>query len=344
MKENTKENETNKLNVVVQKYGGSSVSDDEKLEIVANNVIDTVKKGKKVVVVVSAQGKTTNNLIAEEKSLVGDFEYLQEHDKLVATGEQISAAKLAMLLTYKGYKAKSYLGWQIPIITDSAFSKAKILEVKTDKLINDLEAGYILVVAGFQGVDKNGDLTTLGRGGSDTTAVFIAGVLNSECDIYTDVDGVWSADPRICKEAKKLKYITYDNMLSFSEKGAKVLHDRCVEVAKMLDVNINVKLIAKDVKSEGTKVGKPNEFKENEIIGIGVREELSEKIISIIYNVNNKIAESEIKKASKVLNELGCKKIEESIKINENAIEIKVEKQYIAHDLINKLHNEFIKL
>ena len=229
------------MNIVVQKFGGSSVADVEKLEHVSDHIIGEVKKGNKVVVVVSAQGKTTDKLIQEELEITKKPNK-REHDVLVSTGEQITIAKLSMMLNEKGYKAVSLTGWQIPIVTNSDYTNSRIRYINSKKILEYLESDNIVVVAGFQGVDELGNITTFGRGGSDTTAVAIASALDAtRCDIFTDVDGVYTSDPRIEPDVKKLDKIDYDEMLELASQGAKVLHNRCVEIGKKFNVPIYVK-------------------------------------------------------------------------------------------------------
>ena len=229
------------MGIIVQKFGGSSVANIERLNQVAGHIIEEVEKGNKVVVVVSAQGKTTDKLILEEAEITKNPDK-REHDVLVSTGEQVTIAKLAMLLIDKKYKAVSLTGWQIPIITNSEFANARIRYIHTDTIEEYLNSGNIVIVAGFQGVDESGNITTFGRGGSDTTAVALAASLKAErCDIFTDVDGVYSTDPRIVSDVRKLKTISYDEMLELSSMGAKVLHNRCVEIGKKYGVPIYVK-------------------------------------------------------------------------------------------------------
>lgn len=229
------------MGIVVQKFGGSSVADLNKLEMVTEHIIDEVDKNNKVVVVVSAQGKTTDKLIFEESEITNDPSK-REHDVLVSVGEQITIAKLTMLLQKKGYNAISLTGWQIPIITNNEHSNGRIRYIHKETILELLSAGNIVVVAGFQGINENGEIVTLGRGGSDTTAVAIAAALNADkCDIYTDVDGVFTADPRIVPDSKKIKTICYEEMLELASQGAKVLHNRCVEVAEKYNIPLYVK-------------------------------------------------------------------------------------------------------
>ena len=229
------------MGLVVKKFGGSSVADLQKLQLVAEHIIKETEKGNKVVVVVSAQGKTTDKLIAEESEIT-KTPNKREHDVLVSTGEQITIAKLAILLNSKNYKAVSLTGWQIPIITNSEFSNSRVRYIHNETIEEFLNSGNIVIVAGFQGVDENGNITTLGRGGSDTTAVALAASLKADrCDIFTDVDGVYTSDPRIVKNVRKIDKIDYDEMLELSSLGAKVLHNRCVEIGKKYNVPIYVK-------------------------------------------------------------------------------------------------------
>ena len=234
------------MEIVVQKFGGSSVADTEKLFNVCKHIINEKEKKKKLVVVVSAQGKTTDRLIEGEKEIT-NTPNRREHDVLVSVGEQITIAKLTMCLEILGYNAISYLGWQVPIITDSNFGDANIIEVVTSNIIKELEQDKIVIVAGFQGIDCNNNITTLGRGGSDTTAIALAGSLNAEkCEIFTDVDGVYSDDPNKNKDAIKFDKISYDEMIKMANNGAKVLHNKCVIMAKEKNVKIIVKSTFKE--------------------------------------------------------------------------------------------------
>ena len=229
------------MGLIVQKFGGSSVANTEKLEMVSSHIRKEVENGNQVVVVVSAQGKTTDRLIAEESEITKN-PVKREHDVLVSTGEQITISKLAMLLNQMGQKAVSLTGWQVPIVTNSEHTNSRIRYIENSKIQEYLLAGNVVIVAGFQGIDENGDITTLGRGGSDTTAVALAANLKADrCDIFTDVDGVFTSDPRIVEDVMKLDSISYDEMLELSSMGAKVLHNRCVEIGKKYGVPIYVK-------------------------------------------------------------------------------------------------------
>jgi aspartate kinase len=224
----------------VQKYGGSSVADAACMQRVAQRVYDTFKEGHSVVVVVSAMGKTTDNLIALSKQ-VNPQPAEREMDMLLSTGEQISIAILAMALQALGAEAVSMTGPQAGITTDAAHMKAKIMDIKPDRIVQCLAQGRIVIVAGFQGLSPSSDIATLGRGGSDTTAVALAAALKADrCQIFTDVEGVYTADPRIIKNARKLDRIAYDEMLELASLGAKVLQSRSVEFAKKYNVELEV--------------------------------------------------------------------------------------------------------
>ena len=240
------------MGIIVQKFGGSSVANTEKLLKVCKHITDNYDKGNQVVVVVSAQGKTTDNLVKEELEITNNPNK-REHDVLLSVGEQITISKLAMCLNKLGYNAISYLGWQIPIVTDNIYGNANIINIKTDKILKSLKENNIVIVAGFQGINEYGDITTLGRGGSDTTAVALAAYLKAEkVYIYTDVDGVYSADPNTNPSALKYDTISYDKMIEMAESGAKVLHTKCVKLAKENNVPIIVKSTFVD--NEGTVV------------------------------------------------------------------------------------------
>lgn len=240
------------MGIIVQKFGGTSVANTEKLFKVCNHIIDSFNKGNKIVVVVSAQGETTDKLIKEELEITST-PLKREHDVLVSVGEQITISKLAMYLNELGYEAISYTGWQIPIITNNEYGNADIINIDTKKIKKQLERGKIVVIAGFQGVTKSGDITTLGRGGSDTTAVALASYLEADkLIIYTDVDGVYSEDPNINPNAVKYDTISYDEMIKMANSGAKVLHNKCVEMAKKYNIPITVK--STFVENEGTVV------------------------------------------------------------------------------------------
>jgi len=249
---------------VVQKYGGTSVGDVERIRNVARRVLNTKNQGHEVVVVVSAMAGETDKLIGLVKQVTPNPDE-RETDVLISTGEQVSIALLAIALKDMGADAKSYLGFQIKIATDSAFGKARITGIESEKMLQDLKHGRIVVVAGFQGVDESDNITTLGRGGSDTTAVAIAAAVKADvCEIYTDVDGVYTTDPNICSKARKLPKISYDEMLEMASLGAKVLQIRSVEFAKKYDVPIHVRSSFND--NPGTIVCKEDEEMEKVVV------------------------------------------------------------------------------
>ena len=277
------------MGIIVQKFGGSSVATLEKLEKVSEHIIEEINKKNQVVVVVSAQGKTTDRLIAEEKEVTKKV-YPREHDVLVSVGEQITIAKLAMLLKSKNYNAVSLCGWQIPILTDSNYTNSRIRYIHNETINEYLRTGNIVIVAGFQGIDENGNITTFGRGGSDTTAVALAASLDAErCDIFTDVDGVYSADPRIVDTVKKIKTISYEEMLELYSMGAKVLHNRCVEIGKKYNIPIYVKSTF-ERKSLGTLVTNKESFLEDLTINGVTKDDYISRIT--IVGLENKIGKT----------------------------------------------------
>ena len=250
--------------LVVQKYGGTSVGDIDRIRNVARRVIHTRDEGHRVVVVVSAMAGETDKLIRLARQVTPDPDE-REMDVLVSTGEQVTIALLAMTLKSMGCDAKSYLGFQIKIATDSAFGKARITGIESEKVLEDLRNGRVVVVAGFQGVDESENITTLGRGGSDTTAVAVAAAIRADvCEIYSDVDGVYTTDPNICPKARKLSRISYDEMLEMASLGAKVLQTRSVEFAKKYDVPIHVRSSSND--NPGTIVCKEEREMERVVV------------------------------------------------------------------------------
>jgi len=267
------------MSLVVQKYGGTSMGSIERIRNVARRVARTYDAGNDMVVVVSAMSGETNKLVALANEIC-DFPDNREYDVLVASGEQVSIALLAICLKSMGYKAKSYHGWQVPILTDSAFSKARIEDIPDTNMRADLKDGTIVVVAGFQGVDADGNVTTLGRGGSDTSAVALAAALTADvCEIYTDVDGVYTTDPNICDSARKVEKVSYDEMLELASLGAKVLQIRSVEFAKKYNVDIHVRSSFND--NPGTMVTK--EDKEMEAILVsGIAYDKNETKIAVM--------------------------------------------------------------
>jgi aspartate kinase len=239
--------------LIVQKYGGTSVANPERIRNVARRVANYKALGHQVVVVVSAMSGETNRLIGLAKEIMPDPDP-RELDQMVSTGEQVTIALTAMALMDLGIKAKSYTGSQVRILTDDAHTKARILDIDGSNMRKDLDAGYVVVVAGFQGVDENGDITTLGRGGSDTTGVALAAALKAdECQIYTDVDGVYTTDPRVVPEARRLKSITFEEMLELASQGSKVLQIRSVEFAGKYKVKLRV-LSSFEEEGDGTLI------------------------------------------------------------------------------------------
>jgi aspartate kinase len=259
--------------LIVQKYGGTSVANPERIRNVARRVARYKALGHQVVVVVSAMSGETNRLISLAKEIMPDPDP-RELDVMVSTGEQVTIGMTALALMELGIKAKSYTGTQVRILTDDAYSKARILDIDQHNLKKDLDDGYVCVVAGFQGVDANGNITTLGRGGSDTTGVALAAALKAdECQIYTDVDGVYTTDPRVVPEARRLEKITFEEMLELASQGSKVLQIRSVEFAGKYKVKLRV-LSSFEEEGDGTLIT----FEENE-------ENMEEPIISgIAFN------------------------------------------------------------
>ena len=271
------------MGLIVQKYGGSSVADAEGLKRVASRIVATKKAGHQVAVVVSAMGDTTDELIdlAEQVTPMPNG---RELDMLLTAGERISMALLAMAIGNLGHEARSFTGSQAGVLTTSTHGKARIIDVKPGRIVEALKDGAIAIVAGFQGINQDtNDVTTLGRGGSDTTAVALAAALEADvCEIYTDVDGVYTADPRIVPAARKLDSITYEEMLELAASGAKVLHLRCVEYARRYDLPIHVRSSFSNL--EGTWVVKdhPEGANMEQAIIAGVAHDKSEAKITIV--------------------------------------------------------------
>lgn len=227
--------------IIVQKYGGSSVADTTKIMNIAKRIKKNVMQKNNVIVVVSAMGKTTDGLV-KLASEITDTPSRREMDMLLSTGEQITISLLAMALHQLNIEAISLTGLQVGITTDSSFTKARILHIKTDILKKHFKKHHVIIVAGFQGVDKDLNITTLGRGGSDTSAVALAAAIKADrCEIYTDVDGVYTTDPRVVKDAQKIDIIHYDDMLELASLGAKVMHSRSIEIAKRFNVKLEVR-------------------------------------------------------------------------------------------------------
>ena len=245
------------MSIVVQKYGGSSVENKEKLETICNRIIQEKENNNDIVVIVSAQGKTTNFLIEKAKEYTSNNSKIEKKDLdfLLSTGEMQTASLLSLMLNSKGYSSVCLTGAQAGIITDSNFGNAKIIDVVSENILSHLKDNKIVIITGFQGMDRLGNITTLGRGGSDLSAVAIACALNSQkCEIFSDIDGIFSADPKVISNSKLLDEISYDEMLEASSAGAKVLHNRSVNLAKEYDLQINSKCSFTD--SNGSKVQK----------------------------------------------------------------------------------------
>ena len=270
--------------LIVQKYGGTSVANLERIRTVAERIISYKKQGYDLIVVVSAMAGETDRLINLAKQIT-ENPPLREFDLLVSTGEQVSSALLSITLQSMGYPSIALLGYQVPIYTTDLFTKAKIKEIKTEKIKECLSQGKIVIIAGFQGVTEKGDITTLGRGGSDTTAVALAASLKADfCEIYTDVEGVYTADPRIVSKARKLKKISYEEMLEMASSGAKVLEMRSVELAMIYKVPLIVR--SSFTNAEGTLITEEDEEMEKVLVS-GITYNRNEARISI-YGVPDK--------------------------------------------------------
>ncbi len=286
--------------LIVQKYGGTSVGDVERIENVANKVITNRKAGHQVVVVVSAMSGETDRLLALAQAINPDL-HPRELDVLLSTGEQVTIALLSMALHKQGWDARSYTGAQVHILTDNVHNKARIRDIDGARVKKDLREGKVVVVAGFQGVDEDGNITTLGRGGSDTTAVALAAALNAdECQIFTDVDGVYTADPRIEPRAKRLNAITFEEMLEMASLGSKVLQIRSVEFASKYHVPLRVLSSFKE--GNGTLIGVEEEKMEDARIA-GIAHHRDEAKLTILgvpdqpgvaYRILGPIAEANI--------------------------------------------------
>lgn len=268
--------------IMVQKFGGSSVADAEKIHRCARRAIKAKLDGYQVVMVVSAMGKTTDKLIALANE-VNPSPPKREMDMLLTTGEQVSIALMAMALESAGHEAISFTGGQIGMVTDDVHTKARIRSIDADRIKKELDAGRMVIVAGFQGITEDGALTTLGRGGSDTTAVALAAVLGATCEIYTDVDGVYSADPRVVPQARKMKQISYDEMLELASLGAKVMHSRSIEFGKKYGVPIHVRSSLTD--TEGTMIVAETRGMEDIVVrGVTLKRDLARVLLMGVPN------------------------------------------------------------
>ncbi|MEA4814876.1 MAG: aspartate kinase [Oscillospiraceae bacterium] len=286
------------MGLIVKKFGGTSVRDAERIRNVAGIIADSYKAGNDVIVVLSAQGDTTDDLIAKANE-INDHASKREMDMLLSTGEQISISLCAMALEKMGLPVVSLVAWQVGIQTNSTYSNARIKKINQERIQSELDTHNIVIVAGFQGINKFGDVTTLGRGGSDTSAVALAAVFHADlCQIYTDVDGVYTADPRIVPNARKLNEITYSEMLELASQGAQVLHNRSVELAKKYNVNLEVLSSLKNVpgtkvkevvKVEKTNIGgvaKETNFARLSLVGLKDQPGVAFKVFSILSRAN----------------------------------------------------------
>ena len=255
------------MELVVLKFGGTSVADVLQIKKIALKVKGEVDQGNKVIVVVSAMSGVTNNLIDLVNQTSKNFS-LSEHDVVLSTGEQITSALLSIALEELSLKARSWMGWQVPIVSDNTHGKAVIKDIKTSNIMGSIKKGYIAIVSGFQGISEDNRITTLGRGGSDTTAVALAAAFSADrCDIYTDVEGVYTTDPRIVKKAKKLDFITYEEMLELASQGAKVLQTRSVALA--MKYNVNLRVLSSFANGPGTLIAEERgNMEKSEISGI----------------------------------------------------------------------------
>ena len=317
--------------IIVLKFGGSSLENDDKLKLVAKRIAKIYDKNKKVVVVLSAQGKTTDTLLKSATRLSKQIS-ARELSSLLSTGEQVSISKLSILLNYMGYPAISLTCWQAGIHTDSMYENSKIKYINTNRILSELNKNNIVLVAGFQGVNDTNDITTLGRGGSDTTAVAIAAAINSKkCYIFSDVDGIYTADPNKVENAKKLSNISYGEMLELSNEGAKVLHNRCVQIAE----KFSIPLIAESTFSDETGTEISNNIETNNIKSIIKKENSRISIIGngIIYNID---------KIKEILTFIQNKKIEMlNIEISETKIVLTF-KNIVEDNILEELHQLII--
>lgn len=311
------------MDTIVMKFGGSSVADDDKLKIVAQKIIDMYDKKNNIVVILSAQGKTTDKLISKASELYKKLEngdltpnpiVFREMDMLLSSGEQISIAKLSILLNGMGYKAISLTGWQAGILTNNTNQNAIIKNIDTTRILKELDDRKIVIVAGFQGFNENLDITTLGRGGSDTSAIAIAAALNAkECYIFSDVDGVYTADPNKVENAKKLPALSYSEMMEISSEGAKVLHNRCAEIGDKFKIPIITKstfnnkagTIITDIIEENTiKSVVKKDISRISIVGNGIirNTKFIKKIIDIVENEKLEMLEFNISESKISIN------------------------------------------
>ena len=316
--------------IIVLKFGGSSVSNNENLKTVANKIIDFKNNNQNIVVILSAQGKTTDKLIHEAYELTEEVNK-RELDALVSCGEQMSSAKLSILLNSLGFPAVSLTGWQAGIYTNNTNQDALIETINTERIYSELESRNIVIITGFQGINENLDITTFGRGGSDTTAVAVAAALKAKnCYIFSDVDGIYSSDPNKVQGTKKLTKLSYDEMLQLSNEGAKVLHNRCIEIGAKYNIPIITKSTFND--NYGTVIS-DQKIEKNEIKSI-IKKDVSR--ISIIGNGIIRNTDAIIK----AINFIKQNKLEMlEFNVSESKISITF-KTFVSDKMLEKLHNE----
>ena len=319
------------MDTIVVKFGGSSLADNEKLKNVANKIIELYKKDYHIVVIVSAQGKTTDKLLAEAREL-SNTPNKRELDVLLSSGEQISAAKLSILLNKMGYSSISLTGWQAGIFTNKTDQNALIKNIDIKRIQKELEENKIVIITGFQGFNENLDITTFGRGGSDTSAVALAAALKAKnCYIFSDVDGIYTSDPNKIKNAKKLSALSYNEMLTISSEGAKVLHDRCVEIGEKFKVPIITKSTFNN--KSGTVI---SDIIEEETIKSIVKKDCSR--LSIVgYGMNRNT-----KAIKEIINLIEKEKLEIlNLNISQNEVTITF-KDIIDEEIVKKIHKKLI--
>ena len=319
------------MDTIVVKFGGSSLADNEKLKNVANKIIELYKKDYHIVVIVSAQGKTTDKLLAEAREL-SNTPNKRELDVLLSSGEQISAAKLSILLNKMGYSSISLTGWQAGIFTNNTNQNALIKNIDIKRIQKELEENKIVIITGFQGFNENLDITTFGRGGSDTSAVALAAALKAKnCYIFSDVDGIYTSDPNKIKNAKKLSALSYNEMLTISSEGAKVLHDRCVEIGEKFKVPIITKSTFNN--KSGTVI---SDIIEEETIKSIVKKDCSR--LSIVgYGMNRNT-----KAIKEIINLIEKEKLEIlNLNISQNEVTITF-KDIIDEEIVKKIHKKLI--
>ena len=316
--------------IIVLKFGGSSVSNNENLKIVANKIIDFKNNNQNIVVILSAQGKTTDKLINEAYELTEEVNK-RELDALVSCGEQMSAAKLSILLNSLGFPSVSLTGWQAGIYTNNTNQDALIENINTERICSELESGNIVIITGFQGINENLDITTFGRGGSDTTAVAVASALKAKnCYIFSDVDGIYSSDPNKVQGTKKLTKLSYDEMLELSNEGAKVLHNRCIEIGEKYNIPIITKSTFND--NYGTVISN-QKIEKNEIKSI-IKKDVSR--ISIIGNGIIRNTDAIIK----AINFIKQNKLEMlEFNVSESKISVTF-KTFVSDKVLEELHKE----